>query len=415
MEVARMKKTIKFSKLFAAMATLSLLLIISGVAGFFTKGINFGIDFQAGFIEKVRFAPSAFILTYSGEKNIQIAQTSQEIDVTVVSTDSENKVHAFPYTEYPTVDQFIEGVQKIDGITVKLLAKPDIALQSVFITSETSRITQESFRVHYIPEGIQTVDTDEVRHALASISSVSVQQVGEAQNRTFQIRLPDNGTYKNANTELPALINAELVKVYGADNFAVLSTDFVGSRFSGSLARQAILLVIGALFLIFIYALVRFRWTFALGAVLALVHDVLIMITFIVWSRMEFNSTTIAAILTIVGYSINDTVVVFDRIRENIRLNPKLLLVEVLDIAQTEVLSRTIITTVTTMLAAVSLYVFTSGSMKDFALALLVGMISGVYSTIYIAGACITFFSGKQQVGMAFNGKPKAPVSKLTV
>lgn len=410
-----MKKTIKFSKLFAAMTVLSSLLIISGIAGFFTKGINFGIDFQAGFIEKVRFAPSAFILTYSGEKNIQIAQTSQEIDVTVVSTDSENKVHAFSYTEYPTVGQFIEGVQKIDGITAKLLAKPDTALQSVFITSETSRITQEPFRVHYIPEGIQTVDTDEVRTALASIPSVSVQQVGEAHDRTFQIRLPDNGTYKNANTELRALINAELVKVYGSDNFAVLSTDFVGSRFSGSLARQAILLVLGALVLIFIYALIRFRWTFALGAVLALVHDVLIMITFIVWSRMEFNSTTIAAILTIVGYSINDTVVVFDRIRENIRLNPKLLLVEVLDIAQTEVLSRTIITTVTTMLAAVSLYVFTSGNMKDFALALLVGMISGVYSTIYIAGACITFFSGKQQVGTAFNAKPKAPVSKVTV
>ena len=131
---------------------------------------------------------------------------------------------------------------------------------------------------------------------------------------------------------------------------------------------------------------------------------------------MEFNSTTIAAILTIVGYSINDTVVVFDRIRENIRLNPKLSLVNVLDLAQTEVLSRTIITTVTTMLAAVSLYVFTSGSMKDFALALLVGMTSGVYSTIYIAGACITFFSGKKTAGdLLPNTANKAPVSEVTV
>lgn len=131
---------------------------------------------------------------------------------------------------------------------------------------------------------------------------------------------------------------------------------------------------------------------------------------------MEFNSTTIAAILTIVGYSINDTVVVFDRIRENIRLNPKLALVDVLDLAQTEVLSRTIITTVTTMLAAISLYIFTSGSMKDFALALLVGMISGVYSTIYIAGACITFFSGNKRAGeLALGSEKRTPVPEVTV
>ena len=413
-----MKKTIKFSKLFGVMVFVSSALIISGIVGFFTKGINFGIDFQAGFIEKVRFAPSAFILTYNGEKNIQVAQSSQSIDVTVISTDTENKVYAFRYGEYPTVGQFIEALQQqIDGIKVNLLAKADTALQSVFITSEISRVTAEPFRVHYIPEQIQPIDADEVRHALASIPSVSVQQIGEARDRTFQIRLPDNGTYTNANAELRALINTALVNAYEADNFAVLSTDFVGSRFSGSLARQAVLLVVGALFLIFFYALVRFRWTFALGAVLALVHDVLIMLTFIVWTQMEFNSTTIAAILTIVGYSINDTVVVFDRIRENIRLNPKLSLIEVLDLAQTEVLSRTIITTVTTMLAAVSLYIFTTGTMKDFALALLVGMTSGVYSTIYIAGACITFFSGKKQAGDLLLGKEekKAHLSEVTV
>jgi len=412
-----MKKTVKFSKLFTVMVALSSALIVSGVVGYFTKGINFGIDFQAGFIEKVRFAPSAFILTYEGEKNIQVTQNSQGIDMTVISVDSENKVLTFKYTDYPSIGEFIEAVrQQIDGIKVKTLAQSGTPLRSVFITSASSRVTTEPFRVHYIPEQMQSIDADELRHALASVPSVSVQQVGEARDRTFQIRLPDNGAYEDASTELRALINTALTNAYEADNFAVLSTDFVGSRFSGSLGRQAALLVIGALFLIFIYALVRFRWTFALGAVLALVHDVLIMITFIVWSRMEFNSTTIAAILTIVGYSINDTVVVFDRIRENIRLNPKLSVVDVLDLAQTEVLGRTIITTITTMLAAISLYAFTSGNMKDFALALLIGMVSGVYSTIYIAGACITFFSGKKQAGdLLLGSAKKVPTSGVTV
>ncbi|MEL3906479.1 MAG: protein translocase subunit SecF [Treponema sp.] len=410
-----MKSIIKFSKLFTVMVILSTALIIAGIAGFFIKGINFGIDFQAGFIEKVRFAPSAFTLTYQGEKNVQVAQNAQGIDITLISVDSENKVLSFGYAEYPDIGRFIDAVQEIEGLTVKLSASRNTPLKDVFITSETSRVTADPFRVHYIPANIEPIDADEVRHALASIPSVSVQQVGEVQERIFQIRLPDNGTYANANAELRALVNTALINSYEADNFVVLSTDFVGSRFSGTLGRQAVLLVLGALCLIFIYALIRFRWNFALGAVLALVHDVLIMFAFIIWYQMEFNSTTIAAVLTIVGYSINDTVVVFDRIRENIRLNPKLPLREVLDIAQTDVLGRTIITTVTTALAAISLYAFTAGSMKDFALALLVGMISGVYSTIYIAGACITFTSGNQLAGDLLLGKKKASISGVSV
>jgi preprotein translocase subunit SecF len=114
------------------------------------------------------------------------------------------------------------------------------------------------------------------------------------------------------------------------------------------------------------------------------------MVSFIVWTRMEFNTTTIAAILTILGYSINDTIVIFDRIRETRRLYPDDLFNVVLNRALSETLGRTIITTVTTMLAVVSLYIFTTGSMKDFALALLVGMVSGVYSTIFIASSIVS-------------------------
>ena len=95
-----MKKCIKFSKLFAVMVVLSFALVISGIVGLVTKGINFGIDFQAGFIAKVRFAPSAFILTYNGEKNVQVTQGLQSIDITVISLDTENKVYSFRYTDF---------------------------------------------------------------------------------------------------------------------------------------------------------------------------------------------------------------------------------------------------------------------------------------------------------------------------
>ena len=124
---------------------------------------------------------------------------------------------------------------------------------------------------------------------------------------------------------------------------------------------------------------------------------------------MSFNSTSIAAILTILGYSINDTIVVFDRIRENMKIHPDMKMTDVLNLAQTEILARTIITTSVTMLSVISLYVFTTGDMKDFALALLVGMVSGAYSTIYIASAFVDAVAHFRKDGGRMVEKVKAP------
>jgi preprotein translocase subunit SecF len=127
---------------------------------------------------------------------------------------------------------------------------------------------------------------------------------------------------------------------------------------------------------------------------------------------MEFSTTILAAILTIIGYSINDTIVVLDRVREDMQIIDTSVkkFTEILDRAQTEILSRTIFTTFTTMLAVVALYIFTTGSMKDFALALIIGMISGVYSTIYITGAFIALTRRNWKAGMPGSRKTK-PVS----
>ncbi|CEM62535.1 protein translocase subunit SecF [Treponema phagedenis] len=393
-----MKKVIQFSKLFLPLVIFSVVVILSGIIRWATAGINFGIDFQAGFIEKVKIAPPALSIIYNGAKTMTFSQDAKQIDIVSTSVDSENKTHRFPYTEYTTVKAFADAVNKIEGFSVELKAPADTPLQEVFADSQASRLSPAAVLLHYVPSGMAVKDADEIRHALASVPSASVQQVGLPTDHTFQIRLADDGTHENAGEELRQMINSALGKAYGEDNIAVLSTDFVGSRFSNSLARQAFLLVMGALVLIFLYAAIRFQWRFAFGAILALIHDALIMITFIVWTQMEFNSTTIAAILTIIGYSINDTVVVFDRIRENIRINPKITTVDILNLSQTEVLSRTIVTTITTMLAVLMLYIFTSGSMRDFSAALLVGMLSGVYSTVFITSAFIAF-TGKNQRG----------------
>ncbi|MEJ5183782.1 MAG: protein translocase subunit SecF, partial [Rectinemataceae bacterium] len=183
----------------------------------------------------------------------------------------------------------------------------------------------------------------------------------------------------------------------GADRVVVQQTNYVGPRFSQMLGRQSVILVLATLVLILVYSSIRFRFEYALGAVLAIMHDALIMIAFIVWSRMEFNTTTIAAILTILGYSINDTIVQFDRVREERKLRQSDRFVDVLDTALTLTLGRSIITTVTTMLAVLALYIFTSGSIKDFALALLVGLTSGVYSTIFIASAFLLFWENRKE------------------
>jgi preprotein translocase subunit SecF len=187
------------------------------------------------------------------------------------------------------------------------------------------------------------------------------------------------------------IINS-LESFFGKSEIVLIRSDYVGSRFSKNLTDQAGLLLGLTLILILVYSSIRFKPQYAMGAVLAIIHDGLIMVGFIVWTRMEFNTTTIAAILTILGYSINDTIVIFDRIRETRRIYPSDSFVDILNRSLSETLSRTIITTLTPLLAVICLFIFTRGSMRDFALALLVGMVSGVYSTVFIASGFVNFW-----------------------
>jgi preprotein translocase subunit SecF len=179
---------------------------------------------------------------------------------------------------------------------------------------------------------------------------------------------------------------------FGTGGVAVLRSDYVGSRFSKDLTDQAGILMGLTLLLILIYASIRFKPQYAVGAVIAIIHDGIIIVAFVVWTQMEFTTSTIAAILTILGYSINNTIVVFDRIRETRRIYPDNSFIDVLNISLTGVLGRTVITTVTTMLAVMSLFLFTKGSMKDFSLAIMVGMVSGVYTTLFIASGFVNFW-----------------------
>jgi preprotein translocase subunit SecF len=303
---------------------------------------------------------------------------------------SEKTTHSFGYLQYKTAGEMLAALNTVSGIEAKLEVPENTPVSNLFTSSSLSRTLSASKTPVYIADTSQVHSIENVRSALQSIPDIAVKSVGDARENSFQIRIGDDGSDPEMSKKTQELIYNLLCNEFGSDKVAVIKTDFVASQFSKTLVTQSIILVLATLFLIWIYATVRFKWDFALGAVLAIIHDALVMLAVMSWTQMEFNSITIAAILTIVGYSINDTVVVLDRVRENVRLVKTNKFVDIINLSQTESLSRTIITTVTTMLAVVSLYIFTSGSMKDFAFALLVGMVSGVYSTIFISSAFIS-------------------------
>ncbi len=173
---------------------------------------------------------------------------------------------------------------------------------------------------------------------------------------------------------------------------AALSGDYefrrvetVGPKVSSELIQSGFIAVIVAVMLVLVYIWIRFEWQFSLGAVMALVHDVLLTIGVFSLLHFEFNLSIIAAILTIIGYSLNDTVVVYDRVRENLRKFRKVELDQLLDMSVAQTLSRTIMTSVTTLLALGSLYIFGGAVIKGFAFAMIWGVITGTYSSIFIA------------------------------
>ena len=174
------------------------------------------------------------------------------------------------------------------------------------------------------------------------------------------------------------------------------SVESVGPKVSGELVQTAVIAVALAIGAVLVYIWLRFEWQFALGAVAALVHDVILTIGIFSELQIKFDLAIIAALLTIVGYSLNDTVVVFDRVRENLRKYKKKSLAEVLNLSINETLSRTMMTSVTTLLALVSLYVLGGDVIRGFVFAMIWGVIVGTYSSIFVASAILLYLGVKR-------------------
>lgn len=190
-------------------------------------------------------------------------------------------------------------------------------------------------------------------------------------------------------------IRAELGTAF--PGIAFLQVDSVGSKVSGELVRNGALAVLLSFVGIMFYVWLRFEWQFAVGSVLSLIHDAIVTIGLFSLLQLEFNLTIVAAVLTVIGYSINDTVVVFDRMRENLRKYKKMPLSEVLNLSLNETWSRTVMTSLTTLLALLAIYFFGGPVVSGFALAMIVGgVICGTYSSIYVAGAMVLWLGVKR-------------------
>jgi preprotein translocase subunit SecF len=187
---------------------------------------------------------------------------------------------------------------------------------------------------------------------------------------------------------------AEALRKSGADNPATIKrVEFVGPQVGEELRDQGGIGMLLALGGVLIYLAFRFQWKFAVGAIVSLIHDVVVTMGILSFFQITFDLTVLAAVLAIIGYSLNDTIVVFDRVRENFRLLRKATLIENINISTTQTLLRTIATSVSTLLAIIALWAFGGDSLEGFSIALFIGVLAGTYSSIYIANVVLIWLN----------------------
>ena len=225
-----------------------------------------------------------------------------------------------------------------------------------------------------------------------NLGDVSIKNFGN--EKDFLIKF-ENQNNKNVIEE----IKINLEKSFG-NNFNFRRVENVGPKVSAELLKSGVIAISVALILMLIYIWIRFEWQFSLGAILALFHDVIVTLGLFSVLGLEINLSIIAAVLTIVGYSMNDTVVIFDRVRENLKKYSDIKIYELTNISINETLSRTLITSITTLLALLSIFFFGGEILKGFSLAMIFGVVFGTYSSIYIANTVLVRLKVSQRTVM---------------
>jgi preprotein translocase SecF subunit len=236
----------------------------------------------------------------------------------------------------------------------------------------------------------ERADIARIRAAAGTLDlgDVEVQEFGTPRDVLLRIGLQQGGDRAQAE------VVARLRQVFAAD-YEFRKVEVVGPRVSQELVQNGTIGVLLAILVILVYLWFRYEWQFAVGAVIATMHDLVLTVGFYALTQLQFDQTSIAAILTIIGYSLNDTVVVYDRVRELLRKYKKLPMSDLLDLAMNSTLTRTVITSMTTILALIALAVFGGEVIRGFCLAMLFGVLIGTYSSIFVAAPILIYLGVK--------------------
>ena len=286
------------------------------------------------------------------------------------------------------------GVRRVAAGISALLAV--VSLISLFVNSLNFGLdftSGTSVRLNYS----QTVDLDQVNLTLQQNGYEDVVVVTFGSDRDIRVLLPvDSSVAEQDQAEQAAQVGESLAAMLQQEargQVTLLGSDYVSAKVGGELAEQGGLGMLVALGIIMVYIAVRFQFKFSVGAVVALAHDLIITLGIFSVFQMEFNLNTLAAMLAIIGYSLNDTIVVSDRIRENFRRLRKGSPIEMVNASLNQTLSRTLITSLTTLLVLFSILFIGGESTQGFAIALIIGVVIGTYSSIYIASNVIIYMN----------------------
>jgi len=383
----------KWSKYFISLSLA--LLAIGWISVWRAGGIRYGIDFRGGTLVYVRFAGPPPLdkirqgLASAGLPNSSIQQISDISDPT-----SKNDV-VIGLEQQGQGDQVLDaGKQTILDVLHKTFGsdssgKPDF--NSMSAASLAAYLTQKD------PLGLGVTAGDRYNQL--------AQRLVDARDKEHGGVVTDFSQLSNVDSANSALINS-LKGGLSLSNFTIRNVDIVGPKVGAQLRRQAILATLYALIGMLVYIAFRFEWVYGAAAVIAVFHDVLITLGFFSLFHYEISLTVIAALLTLVGYSMNDTIVIFDRVRENLRLMRRESFTEIVNKSINQTLSRTILTSGLTFLTVLVLYIMGGEVLRAFSFAMVVGVVVGTYSSFGIAAPIVVFWQKRW-------GQGTTPASKL--
>ncbi len=284
------------------------------------------------------------------------------------------------FIKYRNITAAVSGLLILVGIAIVSIRGPNLGIDFAGGSMVHVRFAKDA-------------TTEDVRGALAGteLAQVNIQELGGGDNE-FLVRVPLSEEDRGSVTKR---VTKALSERFGADQVEILRVESVGPRVGETLRERAVLAVFFATLMMGVYIWARFEWRFGVGAAAALVHDVFLTVAALVVFNYEFDLSIVAALLSVVGFSVNDTVVISDRIRENMRKDKRAALRGIVNRSVNETLSRTLLTTGTSLLVILALYVLGGNVIHGFAFTLLAGFIVGTYSSIYIASSIVLYFEEK--------------------